>query len=85
MLRRILPVVKKDRRDKIVGMLENILLKIYSHKLFKGELIGVQIKYLMTPIGRLYTPMPESSLDEFISNFWEPIDGLIRVSSFAIY
>jgi hypothetical protein len=28
--------------------------------------------------------MPESSLDEFISKFWEPIDGLIRVSSFAI-
>ena len=80
MLRRILPVVKKDRRDEIVGTVENVLVKIYSHKLFKGELIGVQIKHLLTPSGRLYTPMPESSLDEFISKFWKPIDGLIRVS-----
>jgi CBS domain-containing protein len=81
---RSMPVVKQENQDEIIGMLENVQIKMYMHKLFEAELMKVRVSYLMTPIDGLHTPLPESRLSESISKFWEPINGLIRVSSFAI-
>jgi CBS domain-containing protein len=81
---RSMPVVKQENIDEVIGMLESVQIKMYMHKLFEEELMKVGVKHLMTPIGLLHTPSPESFLSESISKFWEPINGLIRVSSFAI-
>ena len=81
---RSIPILKQDNSNEIVGMLESVQLKMYSHKLFTDQLINLNVKYLMTPIDRIFTPEPKTELVDFISKFWEPIDGLIRVSSFAI-
>ncbi len=83
---RAFPVIKDGTEDVLVGYLEDIQVKFFNYKKkdFAAQLGNLGVEYMMIKSDRLYTPLPEQELSDFISQFWQPLNGSAPAPSFAV-
>jgi CBS domain-containing protein len=81
---RSLPVVDKLKGEKLVGFVEDVQVMAYNHTAFAEQLGALGVKYFMTPVKDLYTPMPGERLEDCISKFWESSSGSYPPSTLAV-
>ncbi|MBD2124570.1 CBS domain-containing protein [Trichocoleus sp. FACHB-262] len=81
---RSLPVVDKDKSDKLIGFVEDIQVIAYNHPAFADELGSLGVQHFMTPVDRLHTPMPGQTLKNCIDKFSGSVSGSYAPSTLII-
>jgi CBS domain-containing protein len=81
---RSLPVVDKPKGERLIGFVEDVQVMACNHTAFAEQLGTLGVKYFMTPVKDLHTPMPGERLQDCISKFWESSSGSYPPSTLAV-
>lgn len=82
---RSLPVVEEESgKHKLLGFVDDVQIKMFSHPDFFAGLLNLPVTYFMTSIKNLHIPQPDDTLRDTIEKFWVADSEKIVSSSFAI-
>jgi CBS domain-containing protein len=81
---RSLPVVDKPKSNRLEGFVEDVQVMACNHKEFINQLGNLGVEYFMTPVERLYTPMPGTIIKKCIDKFCTSSEGMYPPPTLAV-
>jgi len=81
---RSLPVVTKPKSKRLEGFVEDIQVMACNHRSFTNQLGNLGVEYFMTPVERLYTPMPGTILEKCLDKFYDSSEGMYPPPTLAV-
>jgi CBS domain-containing protein len=81
---RSLPVVDRLGGDRLEGFVEDVQVMACNHKQFTNQLGSLGVEYIMTPVKRLYTPMPGTILEKCLDKFYDASKGISPPPTLAV-
>ncbi len=81
---RSLPVVRDNKDREWVGFVDDLKVKMFSHKLFLNKLMGLSVKHFMVASEKLPVITTTQTLSEVMKYFLQSINGMTLLSTFVV-